>query len=209
MGILRKKDLTFALLALLLNASCWPTNDLKHFTLYGETKNVDPKKLNINGVYYRIERKESNRVWKYDHIRCMAFYSNGTFLNLFSNEIKLNVGTAIREIIEDFEVNKKRYSNYLQFWGAYKIVQDSILIQWYRTDLGGPKQGVIAYTARVYEDQMKIQNDTTLFEIRDESKTYYEKYHLYKTQKPDSTNIFMTNAGIKRKLERLYKKRHQ
>ncbi len=121
----------------------------------------------------------------------------------------MNVGTAISEITEDFEVNKKRYSNYLQFWGAYKIVQDSILIQWYRTDLGGPKQGVMAYTAKVYEDQMKIQNDTTLFEIRDESKIHYEKYHLYKTQKPDSTNLFMTNKKINRKLERLYKKRHQ
>jgi len=209
MGILRKKDLIIALLALLLNASCWPTYDLRNFTLYGETKSADPKKLNINGVYYRIERKESNRVWKYDHIRCMVFYSNGTFLNLFSNEVKLNVGTAISEITEDFEVNKKRYSNYLQFWGAYKIVQDTILIQWYVTDGGGPKSGLITYTAKVFDRKMKIENDTTLLEMSAKSNGENEKYDLYRTEKPDSTNLFMTNAGIKRKLERLYKNRHQ
>ena len=135
----------------------------------------------------------------------MAFYSNGTFLNLYSNEIKSNVGTAISEIIKDFEVNKKRYANYLEFWGAYKMVQDTLLIQRYVTDLGGPRPGIIVHTARALDDQMKIQNDTTLFEIRDESKIYYEKYHLFKTQKPDSPNLFMTNAGIKRKLDRLYK----
>jgi hypothetical protein len=204
---MRKKNLLIALFAILLNTSCWPTKDLNHFTLYGETNHATIHNLNIKGIYYNIQRKESNRFWNYDHVRCIVFYNNGTFLDLHSTEVKSNVSNAIDDMLKNFERNKERYSEHISFWGAYRILQDTIQIQSYDTWVK-PKGAPITYAAKVVNHEMKIVNDTTLVDVG-EANLGQEKYYLFKAHKPDSTNLFMTNSRIKKKLARLYRARHQ
>ncbi len=205
MGILRKVYLYIFFLLILIDISCWPTRDLKNFTLYGETTEVDTNKLKINGVYYTLQKSENK-----SRVKCFVLYENGTYLDLTSCEINSNIESAIDSLISNFNAHQKMYSTeYISIWGAFKIMEDTLLIQRYHSSIM-PKPGIITFTSKVFNYKMKILNDTTLIEgsVDDESKSIFEEYYLFKTnRKPDSTNLFMTNKRVKRKLDKLNEKR--
>jgi hypothetical protein len=95
----------------------------------------------------------------------------------------------------------------VSFWGAFKIAGDTLLIQRYQA-WQSPDYTVLTPTAKVFNYRMKILNDTTLLDISGNSANAAERYTLYKTKaKPDSTNWFMTDDRVKKKLERLRAKR--
>lgn len=211
MGLLKKLDklLVIPLMALLLNISCLPNRDLRNFTLYGETKKVESSKLKIKGAYC-TEKKRTYKFSKDDtdnYVECFVLYENGIFLNLFAIGIKSDVGTAINDLVDHFEENKKVNSRQIDMWGAYKIEGEALSIQCYTHPFG-----VIIRTSKVLNYEMQILNDTTLIEFEDVLKNPIppSNYYLFKTnKKPDSTNLFMTNKRIKKKLDRLYEKRHR
>jgi hypothetical protein len=210
MGLLRLIGLARVLIftfILLITVSCWPTRDLKNFTFWGETKGVDSKKLKINGVYFKIEKRKSNQFFNSDHVRCFVLYKNGSYLDMLSAEINYSIDSTINFLIQYRPETRQSISN----WGAFKIVGDTLFLQRYHHFVM-PKPGTITFTSKIFSYNTKILNDTTLVEIKENSTDGYDegKYYLFKTtNKPDSTNLFMTNKRIKRKLDRLYERRHR
>jgi len=186
-------------LSLMVNVSCWPSRDLRHFTLYGKTKGVNPTKLKINGVYYAIGKSYyPNREGK--SIEGFILYENGTYLDLHSCEFDVDIKTSINSLISHFESRQQMYSWYIDHWGAFMIVGDTMLLQGFES-WRMPKPGTIVYRSVVYDYKMRILNDSTLVGIYTNPPI---KFSLFKTShKPDSTNLFTTNSRIKEKLEKL------
>jgi hypothetical protein len=189
---------------LVVSVSCWPTRDLRNFTLYGETKSVENKRLKINGVFCTVIERENNTYQNQGRIECFVLYDNGTYLDLNGNVINGDKNSAIGELIRHFEKNRKLYSNTISQWGVFKMISDTIHIQRYLSIASSS----IRQTSKVIDLKMKILNDSTLVEIND-AQTDLRSYSLYRiSDKPDSTNLFSTNERIKNKLNRFYEKRH-
>ena len=209
MGILKKNYLLLVIqiIVTLLCTSCIHSKNLRKFNLYNELINIDSSILKIDGIYSAVESKKTNEFRNYDQIRCFALYENGIYLDLLADDILINKRQAIDSLIWHFEKFKKLYSNTVRHWGAYNIVDDTLSIQRFTEPYG-----VFFTTSYVYEYRMKILNDSTLvqFEKADDGHTVNRVvYELFKTdEKPDSTNLFITNKRIKARLDRLYKKRH-
>jgi len=210
MGILKVKRISTLMFVSLTVMSCWPTRDLRNFTLYRETKQVDSDKLKINGIYYAIQKKENYKERSNDYVNCFVLFENGTYLDLSSNEIKISADSSVNLLVSHYANRQAYLAAAISQWGAFKVVKDTLFIQRYH-HLVMPKSGIIAFTSKVFDYKMKILNDTTLVEIDKSTGVHGEdKFYLYETNnKPDSTNLFMTNKRIKRKLDRLYEKRHR
>jgi len=188
-------------------SSCLPTRSLRHFTLYGETKKVDPKKFKINGIYFSVIPRACNRFWYSDLIKCFIFYENGFFFSIEHSGLDtLDMEASLNQYLEILDKLgfKGGFKGDVRYWGSYFIDDNKLLTQKYDTDAFRWVLGPIL--------RAKIINNTTIefdegfcFNNEEVSK----RFTLVETKsKPDSVNIFMTNKRIKRKLDRLYKERH-
>lgn len=117
--------------------------------------------------------------------------------------MRYDLAGTIDHALRFIEDHKAQIAENHNRWGAFKIVGDTLLIQGYNQWEGGKGIDPFIYSSRVYNQKMKIMNDTTLLSMGG------REYHLFKINKPDSTNVFMTDKKVKEKLEKLYKARHQ
>jgi len=200
---------------LLLATGCWPTRDLRHFTLHGETKYVDPGRLNIDGVYYTIVREKSDGIMEYDdYVRCLAFYGDGTVLYLQDFPMRYvdatnqphghDVDETIRRGLALFRSDAFTHASDMKFWGAYKISGDTLILQRFER-FKSQADGGVRLSNRVSTSKMMIVNDSTL---RTVDKRNSVEFLFHKTIKPDSINLFSTNQRIRNKLARAYRARH-
>ena len=201
MGLLR---VVIAIVMLVTIFSCYPTKDLRHFTLYGEPTNVDNNNLKINGIYYTLIPKAANPYESSDYINGFALFENGSFLDLTSVNLENGLPEAIKKIVRVSD--KFKYSEDFRHLGVFKIEGDSLHLQYYRNYF------IAGVQCKVLSTEALILNDSTI-EFKDWYLDSYReaggKYHFFKTNvKPDSITALMTNKRVRRKLERLYKKRH-
>jgi hypothetical protein len=109
--------------------ACWPTKDLKHLDLYGETKGVDSNVLDISGVWH-ITITDST-FFNEPTINAFALYTDGTYLDLGSANRSGDLDRDIATLPLGFE--RADMKNELAHWGVFKIIGDTVLIQSYLT----------------------------------------------------------------------------
>lgn len=187
--------LAYLLMALLF-IGCIRNRNLRQFTVYNKLKTEELSKLKINGVYYRLIPKDGS-------VNCFVLYNDGTCLHLFGYPYYNNIDASIDYMISDFNKHIKYLKTSQNKWGGYEIKGDTIHIQVF--------QGYDTQPFYLLNRYYLIKDSVTLEKVMTEDfEKIYDKeelnlFHLYQTNsKPDSTNLFMTNERIKRKLERLY-----
>jgi|GEM_PF-4321032 len=208
MGLLKKngESLSSIILLSFVLVACIPTHSLRHFTFYGETKKVDPNKLKINGIYYSIVPRKCNAFEVSDHVKWFIFYENGFFLSLDYSGLKQDsLEISIEQYLASFSKRRGyRYQDNEINWGAYVINRNTLFMQGYYR--------IAAVRCYVFQREAKIIDNTTISFVKgfcENNSEIAKKFTLLETSsKPDSVNIFMANKRIKRKLDRLYEKRH-
>lgn len=205
--IVKMKNYNMIIAVFFLISCGVPTYDLKNFTLYKETKFVDSSKLRIDGIYYLIVPKECNYLNDSStHMRCFVFFENGF---LFSANFAANsrdIRKSLSEFIKSYEEStKSQISDEIRFWGAFKIVGDTLLVQKYDR-VNGVNCIVFSWNARIISNRT-IEFDKSFCSDNVSSSRRFEL--LQTNDKPDSINLFLTNKRIKSKLDRLYEARHK
>jgi len=210
MGLLIRKirlfivaTIAFAIMAI----SCNKKIQWEHFTFYREINQGELRKVKTNGIYYSIIPKEcifDGR--KRDGVIWFVFYENGFYVSndraaFASPAYSINLPDSIKDYVTRYNARKYsvKYQDDINFWGAYVIRNDSVLMQEFQS-----LRFFDSFTLR----KAKILNDTTLeFEkgFCENVKMVCKKFTLIKTKgKLDSINLFIKRAELKKELDKLY-----
>jgi hypothetical protein len=142
---------------------------------------INEKKIRTDGLYYSIDNTTNK-------VEFCFLYENGIFFSEGSYYENIDIGLLKlkKEIYE--KTLLKYYANAKPFWGLYRLIGDSIVLEKPEPTHGYP---TLRHTGRVL-------NDTTFY--INTAKEDYQKpkifensiYHFKKFEpKPDSTNKFV------------------
>jgi hypothetical protein len=181
------------ILLVVLISGCWSVRYLDDYTLYRKTVAVDRNILRTDGVYYTVTNSD-----KVPRVECFVLYQDGTYYNLVTH-ISNNVEDALGSILKYHREHHAKLSNQLIFWGAFEIFTDTLHVQGFRSSADSE-----VYFTQVYDYKLRIVNDSTLVEIQTPyPRDKVRQFHFYRIDnKPDSTNLFMTNEKMRKRLER-------
>jgi hypothetical protein len=212
MGLLaiRRLILYFiSVLATTLFTSCYKFPN-KDYIFYDDVGEVGRSKFRTDGIYSTILPKECKPYWQdigqtYDDVEWYCFYNNGYFfsMNLGDQKLSKDLIGGLKNLFSDPK-KKNIYANSVNYWGPYKIKNDSIFLQ--------EIQVFTFYNSHVQRKGIIINDSTIRFTngrcILD--RNIGREFILHQSEyKPDIENPFLTNESIKSSLEKEKRRRRK
>jgi hypothetical protein len=205
MGI---KKITNSISAMLL-IGCFVfgcNQSMNEFTLYNKNKIMAATSVLTDGVYYRLIPPDLVSKFQKDTLLdCFVLYKNSSYFT-YSAVYKNDIASTLRIAKDHFDEHYKTFKYSPNNWGAFEINADTIHAQYFSTSEIKSSVGERYYIIRDKTSVEKVisSDKETLYDAKE-----LNIFRFFKTnQKPDSTNVFITNKRIRDKLDRLYDKRH-